>query len=104
VDIQQKTTSRVLYYQGQYSHHHRRALLRTFRAGEGYDLRGDRTPRHSAGTLPEEWNVPQAEVRLRLENHHMFLTPPTGTELQFLIVKRIAAAPAQRISEPPSPK
>jgi len=27
---------------------------------------GDYTPRHSADTLPAEWNVPQAAVRLRL--------------------------------------
>jgi hypothetical protein len=65
---------------------------------------GNYTPRHAADTLPEEWNVPQAEVRLRLEKHYMFLTRPAGTELQFVIVKRIAVAPVQKISEPPSPK
>jgi hypothetical protein len=104
VDIQQKTSTRILYY-----------LVNTpVTKDEPYfeisvQVRdtiyvGDYTQRHTAETLPEEWNVPQAEVRLRLEKHYMFLMRPAGTELQFVITKRIAVAPTQKIPEPSSPK
>jgi hypothetical protein len=104
VDIQQKTNTRILYY-----------LVNTpVTKDEPYfevsvQIRdtiyvGDYTPRHAVETLPEEWSVPQAEVRLRVEKHYMFLTRPAGPELQFVITKRIAVAPVQKIPEPPSPK
>jgi hypothetical protein len=104
VDIQQKTTTRVLYYQVNTPITKDQPYYEVSVQVKDTIYVGDYTPRHTADTLPEEWNVPQAEVRIRLENHHMFLTRPTGTELQFVIVKRIAAAPAQKISEPPSSK
>jgi hypothetical protein len=104
VDIQQKTTTRVLYYHVDTPITKDEPYYEVSVQVKDTIYVGDYTPRHSADTLPEEWNVPQAEVRLRLEKHYMFLTRPTGTELQFVIIKRIAAAPAQRISEPPSQK
>lgn len=104
MDIQRKTTSRVLYYQ----------VDTPITKDEPYDevsvqvkdtiYVGDYSPRHLADTLPEEWNVPQSDVRLRLEKHYMYLMRPSGAEVQFVITKRIAVAPAQKISEPPSPK
>jgi hypothetical protein len=104
VDIQQKTTTRVLYYQVDTpvtkDEHYCEVSVQV----KETIYVGDYTPRHSADNLPEEWNVPQAEVRLRLDKHYMFLTRPTGTELQFVIVKRIPVAPAQRIPEQSSPK
>ena len=102
VDIQQKTTTRVLYYQ---------VNTPITKDEPYYELSvqvkdtiyvGDFTPRHSADTLPEEWNAPEAEVRVRLEKHQMFLIRPNGTELQFVIVKRKAAASTQKLSGPPS--
>ena len=104
VDLQQKTTTRVLYYQVDTPITKDEPYYEVSVQVRDTIYVGDYTPRHSADTLPEEWNVPQAEVRLRLEKHYMFLTRPTGTELQFMIVKRIAVAPAQKTSEPPSPK
>jgi hypothetical protein len=104
VDIQQKTTTRVLYYQVDTPITKDEPYYEVSVQVKDTIYVGDYVPRHSADTLPEEWNVPQDEVRLRLEKHYMFLTRPTGTELQFVIVKRVAVATAQKISEPPSRK
>ena len=104
VDVQQKTTTRVLYYQVNTPITKDEPYYEvSVRVGDTTYV-GDYTPRHSADALPEEWNVPGAEVRLRLEKHSMFLTRPSGTELQFVIMKRVATAPAQKISESPSQK
>lgn len=104
VDIQQKTNTRVLYYQVNTPITKDEPYFEVSVQVKDTIYVGDYTPRHSADILPEEWNLPQAEVRLRLEKHYMFLTRPTGTELQFVITKRIAVAPAQKSSEPPSSK
>jgi hypothetical protein len=97
VDIQQKTTTRILYYQ---------VNTPVTKDDPYYEVSvqvrdtiyvGDYTPRHASETLPDEWNVPGTEVRLRLEKHYMFLTRPAGSELQFVITKRIAAPPAAKI-------
>jgi hypothetical protein len=104
VDIQQKTKTRILYYQ---------VDTPVTKEDPYYEISvrvkdtvyvGDYSPRHAGDALPEDWNVPQAEVRLRLDKHYMYLMRPVGTELQFVITKRMAVAPAQTISEPPSPK
>ena len=104
VDLRQKTKSRVLYYQ---------VDTPVTKDEPDYEVSvqikdtihvGEYAPRHSGDTLPEEWNAPHAQVRLRLDKHYMFLTRPTGTELQFVITKRMAAASAQKIPEPLSQK
>jgi len=104
VEVQQKTTTRVLYYQVNTPITKDDPYYEVSVRVKDTIYVGDYIPRHSADTLPEEWNVPQAEVRLRLEKHSMFLTRPVGTELQFVITKRIAVTPAQKILEPASPK
>lgn len=104
VDVQQKTNTRVLYYQVNTPVTKDEPYFEiSVQTGDTIYV-GEYTPRHSADTLPEEWNLPQAEVRLRLEKHYMFLTRPAGTELQFVITKRVAVAPAQKIPESPSSK
>jgi hypothetical protein len=104
VDIQHKTTTRILYYQVNTPITKDEPYFEVSVQVKDTIYIGDYTPRHSADTLPEEWNLPQAEVRLRLEKHYVFLTRPTGTELQFVIVKRIGVAPALKIAEPSSSK
>ena len=104
VDVQQKTTTRVLYYQVNTPVTKDEPYFEVSVQVKDTIYVGEYTPRHSADTLPEELNLPQAEVRLRLQKHYMFLARPAGTELEFVIVKRIAVAPAPKISEPPSPK
>jgi hypothetical protein len=104
VDIQRKANSRVLYYQVDTPIIKDEPYFEVSVQVKDVIYVGDYSPRHSGETLPEGWNVPQAEVRLRLEKHYMFLTRPAGTELQFVITKRIAAAAAQKIPESPSQK
>jgi hypothetical protein len=104
VDVQQKTNSRVLYYLVNTPVTQDEPYYEVSVQVKDTIYVGDYSPRHAGDTLPDEWNVPQAEVRLRLEKHYMFLTRPAGSELQFVITKRIAAAPAPKIPESPSPK
>jgi hypothetical protein len=104
LDVQQKTTTRVLYYQVDTPITKDEPYYEVSVQVKDMIYVGDYTPRHPSATLPDEWNVPQTEVRVRLDKHYMFLARPAGTEVQFVIVKRIAAAPAQNSSEPPSPK
>ncbi len=104
VDVQQKTNTRVLYYQVNTPITKDEPYFEVSVQIKDTIYVGDYTPRHSADTLPEEWNVPPVDVRLRLEKRSMFLTRPGGTELQFVIVKRTTVAPEQKISQPSSPK
>ena len=104
VDIQQKSNTRVLYYQVNTPITKDEPYFEVSVQVKDMIYTGDYTPRHAADTLPDEWNLPHAEVRLRLEKRSMFLTRPTGTELQFVITKRVAVSPAQKTSESPSPK
>ena len=104
VDIRQKTKSRILYYQVDTPVTKDEPFYEVSVQIRDTIYVGQYVPHHSSDTLPEEWNVPRAEVRLRLEKHYMFLTRPTGTEVQFVVTKRIAAPPAQKIPEAPSQK
>jgi hypothetical protein len=102
VDVQRKTTTRILYYQVDTPITKDEPFYEVSVKVKGTIYVGDYTPRRSTEALPEEWNVPQAEVRVRLEKHYMVLTRPTGTELQFVIIKRLAATQAQKTSQSPS--
>lgn len=64
----------------------------------------DYTPRRAGAALPVERELLQAEVLPGLGTHSRFLTRPTGTELQFVITKRVAAAPLQQVPGAPSQK
>ncbi|HSY98323.1 MAG TPA: hypothetical protein VK788_02415 [Terriglobales bacterium] len=104
LDVEQKKTTRVLYYQVDTPITKDEPYYEVSVQVKDTIYVGDYSPRHASATLPDEWNVPQTEVRVRLDKHYMFLTRPAGTEVQFVIIKRMAAAPAQNSSEPPSPK
>jgi hypothetical protein len=104
IDVQQKTNTRVVYYQVNTPITKDEPYYEVSVQVKDTIYVGDYTPRHAGDALPDEWNVPQAEVRLRLEKHYMFLTRPAGSELQFVITKRIAVAPAPQTLESPSPK
>jgi len=104
VDMQQKANTRILYYQVNTPITEDEPYFEVSVQIKDTTYVGDYTPRRLKNAIPEEWNVPPVEVRVRLEKHSMFLTRPTGGELQFVIIKRTAVAPAQKISDPPSPK
>jgi hypothetical protein len=99
-----KTTSRVVYYQVDTPITQEEPYYEVSVRVKDTIYVGDYAPRHAGATLPEEWRLPEAEVRLRLEKHYMFLTRPTGTELQFVITKCIAAAPLQESRSPSQEK
>jgi len=46
------------------------------------------TPRHSQEELPQSWKT-GAEVEVRVEKRHLFLKRPDGSEMQWIITKRI---------------
>jgi hypothetical protein len=104
IDVQEKTNTRVLYYQVNTPITRDEPYYEVSVQVKDTIYVGDYNPRHAGDTLPDEWNVPQAEVRLRLEKHYMFLTRPAGSELQFVITKRIAVAPAPKTPDSPPPK
>jgi hypothetical protein len=104
VDVQQKNTTRILYYQVDTPVTKDEPYFEISVRIKDTVYVGDYSPRHAAETLPEEWNVPNAEVRLRVEKHFMFLMRPAGTELQLTIVKRVPVTPAKSISDTASPK
>jgi hypothetical protein len=106
VDIQQKSRTRILYYQVDTPVTTEDPYFELSVQVKDTVYVGDYSPRHPGDALPDEWNVPQAEVRVRLDKHYMYLMRPAGTELQFVIMKRmaVAPAPAPTIAEPPSPK
>lgn len=102
VSVEDKVNTRVLYYQ---------VNTPITRDDPYYEVAvqvkdtiylGVYTPRHSKDLLPPEW-LPGAQVRVRLEEKHMFLLKPTGTELELPIAKRTFVKTGDEPS-PPSPK
>ncbi|MCU1296884.1 MAG: hypothetical protein JWO91_1162 [Acidobacteriaceae bacterium] len=90
VDIQQKTHTRVLYYQ---------VDTPVTQDDPYYEISvqikkvvyvGEYAPRHAVDTLPEEWKA-GADIKVRLEKHYMFLERPEGRELQLQLVKHVPA-------------
>ncbi len=59
VDIQQKKTTRVLYYQVNTPITKDEPYYEVSVQVKDTIYVGDYTPRHSADTLPDEWNVPR---------------------------------------------
>ena len=104
LEIQQKTKTHVLYYQVDTPVTKAEPYFEvSVQVGDTIYV-ADYSPRHSDETLPDEWNVPQAEVRLRVDKHYIFLRRPAGSELQFVIAKRMAAVAAQKVPASPSQK
>jgi hypothetical protein len=104
MNVEQKVHTRVLYYQ---------VNTPITKDDPYYEISvqvkdtiyiGEYNPRHSADTLPEEWNVPRAEVRVRVEKRSIYLIRPTGTEVQVMIEKRVPApAPPAKTTTDPAP-
>ena len=63
------------------------------------DYIAEYTPRHADEELPADWK-PGFDVEARLDKHHLFLRRPDGSEMQWIITKRIvvnekASAPVE---------
>jgi hypothetical protein len=53
------------------------------------DYIAEYTPRHSEEELPADWR-PGFDVEARCDKRHLFLRRPDGSEMQWIITKRIA--------------
>jgi hypothetical protein len=92
VDVQQKATTRVLYYQ---------VDTPITQDDPYYEISvrirdtvyfGRYTPMHSRDTLPEDWTVGSA-VQARIDGRHLVLKRPSGTEMSFAFTKRPVVKP-----------
>jgi hypothetical protein len=104
VSVDQKTRSRILYYQVDTPVTKDDPYWEVSVQIKDTVYVGEYSPRHAAEAPPEEWMVPQAEVKVRLEKHYMFLVRPSGRELQFMITKRTPASLSDKTPEAPSSK
>jgi hypothetical protein len=104
VDIQQKTRSRVLYYQVDTPITQDDPYYEISVQIKNVVYVGDYVPRHASDTLPEDWKS-GADIKVRLEKHYMFLERLEGRELQLQLVKHVpgkigqSAAPDSSSSE-----
>ena len=95
VDVQEKANTRVLYY----------VVDTPITKDEPYyeisvQLKdavylGRYLPRHTQDTLPEEWVAGEA-VEARVAGRHLFLKRPSGSDVDFAIVKRTAVKPGEK--------
>jgi hypothetical protein len=99
VDVQEKTTTRVLYYQ---------VDTPITRDDPYYEISvqikdtvyfGRYTPMHSSDTLPEDW-IAGSTVQARIEGRHLILKRPIGTEMSFTFTKRPVVKPEPSVSVP----
>ena len=95
VEIHQKTNTRVIYY----------VVDTPITKDEPYyevsvklsDMvyLGRYVPRHAQDTLPEEWGA-GATVEARVQGRHLFVKRPSGSDVEFAIVKRTAVKPGEK--------
>jgi hypothetical protein len=90
VDVQQKVHTRVLYYVVDTPITRDDPYFEVSVQIKDKVYTGEHTPRHVADTLPADWKA-EAEVRVRLEKHTMFLKRPNGEEMEFIITRHTAA-------------
>ncbi len=91
VGVQQKHRSRVLYYIVNTPVTQEDPFYQVSVQLKSTIYEGEYTPRHAEESLPGNWK-PGASIQARIEKHFMFLKRPDGSELQFVIVKRISPA------------
>lgn len=104
VDVQQKTTTRVLYYQVDTPITQDDPYYEISVQIKDTVYFGRYTPMHSRDTLPEDWTV-GASVQVRIDGRHLVLKRPGGSEMSFAFTKRpvvksepgsVAPAPASK--------
>lgn len=91
VGVQQKHRSRVLYYIVNTPVTQEDPFYQVSVQLKSTIYEGEYTPRHAEESLPSNWK-PGASIEARIEKHFMFLKRPDGSELRFVIVKRISPA------------
>jgi hypothetical protein len=104
VDIQQKVHTRTLYYVVNTPITRDDPYFEVSIQVKDKIYTGEYTPRHSADTLPEIWKD-NADIKVRLEKHTMFLTRPNGNEMEFIITRHTKAPVPSQVPQPaPSQK
>jgi len=93
VSIEQKTRSRVLYYQVNTPVTKEDPYYEIGVDVNGTTYIGIYTPRHEDDTPPDSWKAGET-VDTRLEKHYIYLKPPGGPDMKLELVKRFATQPA----------
>ncbi len=102
VDVQQKATTRILYYQVDTPITKDDPYYELSVQVQNVLYLGKYVPRHADETLPVEWQ-PEAEVDMRADSHHIYLRKPSGVEIEFAIVKRTLVPKAETKGPAPGP-
>jgi hypothetical protein len=103
VDVQQKATTRVLYYQVDTPITQDDPYYEVSVRIKDTIYFGRYTPMHSHDTLPEDWTV-GAAVQARVDGHHLVLKRPGGTEMSFAFTKGpvVKPVPSSSVTAPAS--
>jgi hypothetical protein len=92
VDVQEKKTTRVLYYQVDTPITQDDPYYEISVRIKDTVYFGRYTPMHSSDTLPEDWTV-GAAVQARIDGQHVVLKKPGGGEMSFAFTKRPVVKP-----------
>lgn len=99
IDVQQKATTRVLYYivntpvtQDDPYYEVSVQLKDTIYVGQY-------TPRHASDGLPDDLQA-DAGVQVRVEKHHMYIKRPGGIDLDLILLKHNVAKSEPKAQQP----
>ena len=97
VQVQEKTNTRILYYVVDTPITKDEPYYEVSVQLKGMVYLSRYVPRHTQDTLPEEWVAGEA-VEARVAGRHLFLKRPSGSDVDFAIVKRTAVKPGEKTS------
>jgi hypothetical protein len=95
VRAEQKTRDRLLLYLVDTPIYNEDPYFEVEVRSGGRSLVAERDPERKSEMLPIDWK-PGANVKGRVDKHHLYLQRPNGTEVQFLIVRRTKIAPEKQ--------
>jgi hypothetical protein len=92
IDVQQKTTTRVLYYQVDTPITQDDPYYEISVQIKDKVYFGRHIPMHSSDTLPEDW-IAGSAVQVRIDGRHLVLKRPIGSEMSFAFTKQPVVKP-----------
>jgi hypothetical protein len=87
-----KTRDRVVYWVVNTPIYHEDPYFEVAVRAAGTVVVGEHEPRNAREMLPKDWKA-GAVVQGRVDKHHLFLRWPNGTEVRFIITRRIKTIP-----------
>jgi len=102
VQVQEKINTRVLYYVVDTPITKDEPYYEVSVQLKDMVYLGRYVPRHTQDTLPDEW-IAGAAVEARVEGRHLFVKRPSGSDVDFAILKHTAAKPGEKTSGPAPP-